>query len=188
MTLNTSVVDVHTTKIFNEQHLKTSEHFINKDTRPEWYGPKFNLGKDLGRKLIPMSDVKWVGQYKNTQTARSAGGNTKYKDIKNSIHEFGFKLNNDPIALWQTDNGLYPITGYTRKDILEKLGFKNIIANVYDLKPENYSLLGEYVEMAYSLLMLEVISLRLFSPLGKIKSPVLKEYYLGQQTQILIIG
>ncbi len=149
MTISTSVVDVHTTKNFTKEHLEISKHFINKDTRPEWYGPKFNLGKDLGRKLVPMSDVKWVGQYKNTQTARSAGGNIKYKDIRNSISEFGFKLNNDPIALWQTDEGLYPITGYTRKDILEKLNFTNIIANVYELKPENYSLLGSIFNRGY---------------------------------------
>jgi|TARA_Y100000310_G_C20562062_1_gene753561 hypothetical protein len=149
MTTSTSVVDVHTTKTFTEEHLETSKHFINEETRPEWYGPKFTFGKDLGRKLVPMSDVKWLGQYENTQTPRSAGGNTKYKDIRNSIYEFGFKLNNDPIALWQTSQGLYPITGYTRKDILSNLGFTNIIANVYELTPENYSLLGSIFNRGY---------------------------------------
>ena len=29
--------------------IEISKHFINKDTRPEWYGPKFNLGKEKSR-------------------------------------------------------------------------------------------------------------------------------------------
>jgi len=30
-----SVVDVHTTKTFTEEHLETSKHFINEETRPD---------------------------------------------------------------------------------------------------------------------------------------------------------
>jgi len=137
MSTSKNVVDIHTTKTFTDVHLNISKELINENNRPDLYGNNLSFGKDLGRQLVVIKDIKWHGTIRNTQYARAAGANPKYKEVKNSITEFGYKLSNEPIALWRRTDGLYPLTGHTRKDILEDQGVTNVIANIYEMNDED---------------------------------------------------
>ena len=132
MSNNLNVVDVHNNNKFSNEHLEQSKKLINEDNRPDLYGNNIKFGKDGGRHLVPIIDIKWKGTVRNTQSYRAEGGNPKKKEVKNSITEFGYKLKHEPIALRRMSDGLHPLTGHTRKDILQDLGFTNVIANIYD--------------------------------------------------------
>lgn len=138
MSNNNTVVNIHTTKTFTDEHLEISKHYINEKTRPELYGDLLSFGKDLGRHLVDIKDIKWRGSLRGgTQAARAAGANPSYKEVRNSIIEFGYKLTNEPIALWKRDDGYYPLTGHTRETILSDQNVKNVIANVYEMNSED---------------------------------------------------
>ena len=100
MVNNNTVVNIHTTKTFTDAHLEISKHYINSNTRPELYGDFLLFGKDFGRHLIDIKDIKWRGSLRGgSQAARAAGANPSFKEVQNSIIEFGYKLTNEPIAL-----------------------------------------------------------------------------------------
>ena len=138
MVNNNTVVNIHTTKTFTDAHLEISKHYINSNTRPELYGDFLLFGKDFGRHLIDIKDIKWRGSLRGgSQAARAAGANPSFKEVQNSIIEFGYKLTNEPIALWKRDDGYYPLTGHTRETILSDQGVTNVIANVYEMNSED---------------------------------------------------
>ena len=132
MSTSKNVVNVHTTNKFTNEHLEISKQLINKTHSPDLYGNNTLYGEDGGRHLVDIKDIKWLGTIRNTQKYIASGGNSKYKEVKNSITDFGFKLKNEPVALRRMVDGLHPLTGHTRKDILEDLGFTNVVAQVYE--------------------------------------------------------
>lgn len=131
------VVDISSQSKFTQEDLATSKHLVVEDSYPQFYGedlPKtFNY---VGRFLVDINDIEWESRYgDNTQTARAGGGNPKYKEIKQDIREYGFKLKHPPIALRRLKNGkLVPLNGRTRKMILSELKFENLIVDIYEIK------------------------------------------------------
>jgi len=86
-------VDVSTTKKFTKQHLDVSKKLINKEAFPEFYGADLpKTAKYISRLLVDVKDISWESEFENTQMARKGGGNPKYKEIKQDIVEYGFKL------------------------------------------------------------------------------------------------
>lgn len=134
------VVDVTSQFKFTDENLKTSSDLIVEEAFPQFYGEDLpNSFKYAGRHLVDINDIDWESKYENTQTARAGGGNPKYKEIKQDIREYGFKLKHPPIALRRLKDGaLVPLNGRTRKQILKELGFKNLIVDIYE-KQENFT-------------------------------------------------
>ena len=99
MSTSKNVVNVHTTNKFTNEHLEISKQLINKTHRPDLYGNNTLYGEDGGRHLVDIKDIKWLGTIRNTQKYRASGGNSKYKEVKNSITDFGIKLKNEPQAM-----------------------------------------------------------------------------------------
>lgn len=134
------VVDVSTQFKFTQENLETSNHLVVEDSYPQFYGEDLPESfKYVGRYIVDIGDIEWENKYENTQNARAGGGNPKYKEIKQDIREYGFKLKHPPIALRRLKNGkLVPLNGRTRKMILNEIGVKNLIADIYE-KEEGYS-------------------------------------------------
>jgi hypothetical protein len=133
-------VDVSSQFKFTEENLKTNVKLVVEEAFPQLYGEDLPESFEYaGRHLVDIDDIEWESKYENTQTARSGGGNPKYKEIKQDIREYGFKLKHPPIALRRLKNGaLVPLNGRTRKQILKEFGFKNLIVDIYE-KKEGYS-------------------------------------------------
>lgn len=132
------VVDVINQFKFTEDNLKTANRLIVEEAYPQFYGEdlpeSFNY---VGRFLVEIDDVSWESKYQDTQYARAGGGNPKYKEIKQDIRDYGFKLKHPPIALRRLKKGeLVPLNGRTRKQILKELGVKNIIVDIYEKKED----------------------------------------------------
>ena len=68
MSNNLNVVDVHNNNKFLNEHLEQSKKLINEDNRPDLYGNNIKFGKDGGRHLVPIIDIKWKGTVRNTQS------------------------------------------------------------------------------------------------------------------------
>ena len=108
-------------------------------THPHLYGNGL-LKKRVDRKLVDISEIKTFTS--NNQSARKAG-NKKFKQIRQDINNFGFKLKHPPIALRQMPDGtLDQANGRTRYQILLEKGFKNIIADIYEFTDNEASLFG----------------------------------------------
>jgi len=132
-------VDVLTTKKFTKQHLNVSKKLVIKEAFPEFYGEELpKTAKHISRQLVDMKDVYWESEFENTQMARKGGGNPKYKEIKQDIVEYGFKLKHPPVALRLLPDGcLVRLNGRTRTGILSDLGIKNLIADIYSVDTES---------------------------------------------------
>jgi hypothetical protein len=134
------VVDINSQKKFTIDNLSATNVLIVEASYPELYGENLQKSfKYTGRYIVDIDDINWESTYENTQRARAGGGNPKYKEIKQDITNYGFKLKHPPIALRRLKDGtLVPLNGRTRKQILKELGFKNVIVDIYE-KQESYS-------------------------------------------------
>ena len=134
------VVDINSQKKFTIDNLSATNVLIVEASYPELYGENLQKSfKYTGRYIVDIDDINWESVYENTQRARAGGGNPKYKEIKQDITNYGFKLKHPPIALRRLKDGtLVPLNGRTRKQILKELGFKNVIVDIYE-KQESYS-------------------------------------------------
>lgn len=134
------IVDLPIQSEFTQEDLNTSKHLVVEDSYPQFYGEDLPKSfKYVGRYIVDTNDVDWENKYENTQSARAGGGNPKYKELKQDIREYGFKLKHPPIALRRLKNGkLVPLNGRTRKMILSELGVKNLIVDIYE-KQEEYT-------------------------------------------------
>lgn len=130
------VVDVASQFKFTEDNLETTQKLVVEEAFPQFYGDELPESfQYAGRHLVDIDDIEWESNYENTQTARSGGGNPKYKEIRQDIREYGFKLKHPPIALRRLKTGaLVPLNGRTRKQILKELGAKNLIVDIYEKK------------------------------------------------------
>jgi len=134
------VVDINSQKKFTIDNLSATNVLIVEASYPELYGEDLQKSfKYTGRYIVDIDAINWESNYENTQTARAGGGNPKYKEIKQDITNYGFKLKHAPIALRRLKDGtLVPLNGRTRKQILKELGFKNVIVDIYE-KQDSYS-------------------------------------------------
>ena len=134
------IVDVRSQFKFTEENLLTTFNLVMEEAFPQFYGEELpDSFKYAGRHLVDIDAIAWESKYGDTQTARAGGGNPKYKEVKQDIREYGFKLKHPPIALRRLRDGtLVPLNGRTRKQILKELGFKNLIVDIYE-KKEGYS-------------------------------------------------
>lgn len=134
------VVDVASQFKFTEDNLKTTQKLVVEEAFPQFYGEELPESFHYGdRHLVDIDAIEWESKYENTQTARSGGGNPQFKEIRQDIREYGFKLKHPPIALRRLKSGaLVPLNGRTRKQILKEFGFKNLIVDIYE-KEEGYS-------------------------------------------------
>jgi len=134
------VVNINNQKKFTIDDLNATKILVVEESYPELYGEGLQKSfKYAGRHIVDIDDIDWESNYENTQTARSGGGNPRYKEIKQDITDYGFKLKHVPIALRRLKDGtLVPINGRTRKQILKELGFKNVIVDIYE-KRDSYT-------------------------------------------------
>ena len=131
------IVDLTTLKNLSQEHLAVHQQYNNENQQPEYYGKDFPYGEFRGFRIVELSDVKWHGGKFTTQLARYLGGNPRAKEIRNSIREQGYKLSSPPLFLEEKSDGLYPITGHTRHQILVDMGVKTAIAAVWKMKDES---------------------------------------------------
>ena len=116
-------------------------------THPHLYGNGL-LKKRVDRRLVDTSELKiFVSNNQNATSPNMNGarrvGNIKFKDIRQDINNFGFKLKHPPIALRQMPDGtLQPANGRTRYQILLERSFTNIIADIYVMNDNEASLFG----------------------------------------------
>ena len=124
-------------KRFVEANLQTSLRLINQDAWPEYFGDGIMSGLKLAVensiRLIDNSLIKWDKDLDNiTQGSRAGGKNRKYEEVRKDISNFGFKLRNIPILVYDNGDGTYtPINGRTRSEILRTHRFDNFICVVY---------------------------------------------------------
>lgn len=137
-------------KHFDSKDVELSKLYINPLVYPGLYS---NLPDGItfdDRKLVDVDiildstalfeelDNKFgSNNYQHTQSAafRAAGRGEKADDVDSSLIDFGFELSHIPISLVRTKDGKYYILdGRTRLAFLISKGFKNIIADVYDLE------------------------------------------------------
>ena len=136
MTLK-NVVDLTTLKNLSEEHLTIHKSYNDIPANSYLYGSEFPYGDFRGFQIVELSDIKWTGGKFTKQLARYQGGNPRFKDIKNSIREQGYKLSSPPLFLEEKSDGLYPITGHTRHQILVDMGVTKAIAAVWKMKDES---------------------------------------------------
>jgi len=95
-----NIVDVRSQTKFTEENLKIANSLIVEEAFPQLYGEELpDSFKYIGRHIVEMSDIEWESKFENTQTARAGGANPKYKEIRQDIRDYGFKLKHPPIAL-----------------------------------------------------------------------------------------
>ena len=124
-------------KRFVEANLQTSLRLINQDAWPEYFGDGIMSGLKLAEKndirLIDNSLILWEKDLDNIyQPSRVGGKNRKYEEVRKDISNFGFKLRNIPILVYDNGDGTYTaINGRTRSEILRTHRFDNFICVVY---------------------------------------------------------
>jgi hypothetical protein len=145
---NPTIILVNSTSKFTEENLdwsiKLNDPSQNETNNSLYiyehlYGEKYK-DKRIDRRLVDISDIEQYSAH--TQKSRRTG-NKKYKEVRQDINSFGFKLKHPPIALRQLPDGtLVPANGRTRLQILIENGFKNIIADIYTFTDNEASLFG----------------------------------------------
>ena len=137
--LSNELIEKDGKKRFTQAHLEKSFNLINQDAYPEIFGDEIIAGLVLSGdgsiRLIDNTLIDWFGNGPNnmTQTVRVGGKNPKYKEIKNDMSTYGYKLRNIPIMVLDNGDGTYtPINGRTRNEILTSYGFVNCICIVYE--------------------------------------------------------
>ena len=145
--LSNELIEKDGKKRFTQAHLEKSFNLINQDAYPEIFGDEIIAGLVLSGdgsiRLIDNTLIDWFGNGPNnmTQTVRVGGKNPKYKEIKNDMSTYGYKLRNIPIMVLDNGDGTYtPINGRTRNEILKSYGFVNCICIVYESAPGKITL------------------------------------------------
>ena len=134
MTYNLQYVDVLKYQTLTEEHLQYHKKYHNPGSYPELYGPNNISGGTVEEiTLVPMSDIKFVGGKFQTHKTRYANGNPMHKEIKNSFYQKGLNLRKPGLMLQRRSDGLYPLTGHTRKSIFDDIGMTNCIAAIYTI-------------------------------------------------------
>ena len=146
--INPTVISVDTVTKFTQEDLMWSKKLNDPDqndnnnsiyNHPHLYGNGL-LKKRIDRRLVDVSEIKLFSS--NTQSARRVG-NKMFKEVRQDINNFGFKLKHPPIALRQMPDGtLQPANGRTRYQILLERSFTNIIADIYVMNDNEASLFG----------------------------------------------
>ena len=146
--INPTVISVDTVTKFTQEDLMWSKKLNDPDqndnnnsiyNHPHLYGNGL-LKKRIDRRLVDVSEIKLFSP--NTQSARRVG-NKMFKEVRQDINNFGFKLKHPPIALRQMPDGtLQPANGRTRYQILLERSFTNIIADIYVMNDNEASLFG----------------------------------------------
>ena len=144
-----ATVDLSVTKRFTQEHLDFNNKVCNpkfnsiiKETEAHIYGNKLPKGvRWVDRKIINLSDIKWDFSSKTSQKVRYTG-NPRYREIKQDINEYGWKLKNIPPAVFVLPDGQYePGDGRTRVDIIDNLNVENCIFDIFESEG-NYSTLN----------------------------------------------
>ena len=121
-----------------KNNTKANAYLIIRDIFPEWAVDAGLLKKRIDRRLVDVSEIKLFSS--NTQSARRVG-NKMFKEVRQDINNFGFKLKHPPIALRQMADGTLQLAnGRTRYQVLLERGFKNIIADIYTFTDNEASL------------------------------------------------
>ena len=146
--INPTIISVDTVTKFTQEDLTWSKKLNDPDqndnnnsiyNHPHLYGNGL-LKKRIDRRLVDVSEIKLFSP--NTQSARRVG-NKMFKEVRQDINNFGFKLKHPPIALRQMPDGtLQPTNGRTRYQILLERSFTNIIADIYVMNDNEASLFG----------------------------------------------
>ena len=146
--INPTIISVDTVTKFTQEDLTWSKKLNDPDqndnnnsiyNHPHLYGNGL-LKKRIDRRLVDVSEIKLFSS--NTQSARRVG-NKMFKEVRQDINNFGFKLKHPPIALRQMPDGtLQPANGRTRYQILLERSFTNIIADIYVMNDNEASLFG----------------------------------------------
>ena len=146
--INPTIISVDTVTKFTQEDLTWSKKLNDPDqndnnnsiyNHPHLYGNGL-LKKRIDRRLVDVSEIKLFSP--NTQSARRVG-NKMFKEVRQDINNFGFKLKHPPIALRQMPDGtLQPANGRTRYQILLERSFTNIIADIYVMNDNEASLFG----------------------------------------------
>ena len=146
--INPTVISVDTVTKFTQNDMLWSKKLNDPDqndnnnsiyNHPHLYGNGL-LKKRIDRRLVDVSEIKLFQS--NTQSARRVG-NKMFKEVRQDINNFGFKLKHPPIALRQMPDGtLQPTNGRTRYQILLERSFTNIIADIYVMNDNEASLFG----------------------------------------------
>lgn len=118
--------------LFTEAHLQTLERLRNFDAHPRIYGSQTSKGVKYSNTTIAnIKDVDANNTFFN-QLAR-VGVNPLMKEIREDICVNGYSLVELPIMVMKTKSGKYKILeGRTRFKILQGLGMKNVIVDVFD--------------------------------------------------------
>lgn len=143
---------------FTEAHMAEVSSFLRKNEQSFKYilrldPVQFDAVEVEGYgKLVDLSDIDKQNQYGgHMQGTRARGKNTKFSELRHSIHSNGFFLDNIPVVLYyDAETGRYiKITGSTRIEILYNAGFSNVPAIVLTAKTDdrdkienNLSMLG----------------------------------------------